>query len=80
MSSSPSSADPPGGSEESGLNELVSKIIVTDSKVAGVVRAMQAEQVSPPQRPGDEQTVDNSFSSYMKLIKPLQFSKSKIVM
>ena len=37
--------------EESSLNELVSKIIVTDDKVAKVVKAMQAEQISPPQRP-----------------------------
>ena len=61
--------------EESSLNELVSKIIVTDDKVAKVVKAMQAEQISPPQRPGEEQTVEDSFSLYMKLIKPLQFSK-----
>ncbi|KAL5464129.1 hypothetical protein EMCRGX_G033096 [Ephydatia muelleri] len=39
--------------EESSLNELVSKIIVTDDKVAKVVKAMQAEQISPPQGPGE---------------------------
>ena len=69
-----SSAELPSN-EESGLNELVSKIIVTDDKVARVVRAMQAEQTSPPQRLGEEQAVEDSFSLYMKLIKPLQFSK-----
>ena len=71
-----SSAELPSN-EESSLNELVSKIIVTDDKVARVVRAMQAEQTSPPQRLGEEQAVEDSFSLYMKLIKPLQFSKKR---